>query len=92
MGHVPIVKPHGRRNGRIRTELPKVFQPKRAPELTWAEQDRFRERITVERVYSRLKDEFGGRYVRVRGATKVMAHLMFGLLPLTVDQVLELTG
>ena len=60
--------------------------------MTWAEQDRFRERTTVERVYSRLKDEFGGRHVRVRGAAKVMAHLMFGLLALTVDQVLKLTG
>ena len=46
----------------------------------------------VERVYSRLKDEFGGRTVRVRGASKVMAHLMFGVLALTVDQLLKLTG
>ena len=46
----------------------------------------------VERVYSRLKDEFGARMVRVRGATKVMAHLMFGVLALTVDQLLKLTG
>jgi len=30
-----------------------------------------------------LKEEFGGRYVRVRGARKVMAHLMFGVLALT---------
>ena len=46
----------------------------------------------VERVYSRLKDEFGARMVRVRGASKVMAHLMFGVLALTVDQLLKLTG
>ena len=39
-----------------------------------------------------LKDEFAGRNVRVRGAAKVMAHLMFGILALTVDQVLKLTG
>jgi hypothetical protein len=61
-------------------------------ELTWAEQDRMRERTMVERVYSRLKDEFGGRSIRVRGASKIMAHLMFGLLALTVDQLLRLTG
>ena len=30
------------------------------------------------------------RYVRVRGHAKVMAHLMFGLLALTVDQILRL--
>jgi hypothetical protein len=44
----------------------------------------------IERVYSRLKDEFGGRYIRVRGASKVMAHLMFGVLALTADQILRL--
>ena len=36
--------------------------------------------------------EFGFRDVRVRGAAKIMAHLMFGLLALTVDQLLKLTG
>jgi hypothetical protein len=46
----------------------------------------------VERVYSRLKDEFGARTIRVRGAEKIMAHLMFGVLTLTVDQLLKLAG
>jgi hypothetical protein len=64
----------------------------RAEEMTWAEQDRFAERSMVERVFSRLKDEFGARIIRVRGARKIMAHLMFGLLALTVDQLLKLTG
>ena len=45
-----------------------------------------------ERVNARLKDEFGGRTLRVRGASKVMAHLMFGILALTVDQLLRLAG
>ena len=64
----------------------------RAQEMTWAEQDRFAERTMVERVFSRLKDEFGARSIRVRGARKIMAHLMFGVLALTVDQLLKLTG
>jgi transposase len=64
----------------------------RAEEMTWAEQDRFRERTMVERVFSRLKDEFGFRSIRVRGASKVMAHLMFGVVALTVDQLLKLSG
>ena len=38
-----------------------------------------------------LKDEFGARFVRVRGAAKVMTHLMFGVLALTVDQLLRLS-
>jgi IS5 family transposase len=52
---------------------------------------RFRERTTVERVYSRLKQSFGGATVRVRGWAKVMAHLMFGILALTADQILRLS-
>jgi hypothetical protein len=88
MGHVPIVDPHNR--GRKTTN---TFLPGKAPrQLSWAERDRFRERTMVERVNARLKDEFGGRYVRVRGAAKVMAHLMFGVLALTADQLLKLSA
>jgi hypothetical protein len=64
----------------------------RAEEITWAERDRFAERTMVERMFSRLKDEFGARVIRVRGTAKVMAHLMFGVLALTVDQLLKLAG
>ncbi|MBD0327767.1 MAG: transposase [Pyrinomonadaceae bacterium] len=92
MNHVPIVDPHPRRAGKSKSMLPKVFPAKAVPELTWAQQDRFKERATVERVYARLKDEFGGRHTRVRGPAKVFAHLGFGLLALTVDQLLKLTG
>jgi hypothetical protein len=60
------------------------------PELPPHQKVRFRERTTAERAYSRLKDEFGGRFLRVRGGIKVMAHLMFGVLVLTVDQLLRL--
>ncbi len=45
--------------------------------------------LNVERVKGRLKDEFGGRMVRVRSNAEVMAHLMFGILALTVDQLLR---
>ena len=43
----------------------------------------------AERVNARLKDEFGARFVRVRGAVKVKCHLMFGVLVLAVDQNLR---
>ena len=86
LGHVPIVKPRQSPGKKI------PFQDRREPprKLSWAEEDRFRERTTVERVNARLKDEFGGRDIRVRGARKIMAHLMFGLLVLTADQILKL--
>ena len=79
-----------RKNSRSWTRV--VDTEMRAEEMTWAEQDRFAERTMVERVFSRLKDEFGARLIRVRGASKVMAHLMFGVLALTVDQLLKLSG
>jgi hypothetical protein len=74
LGHVPIIPRRKDEN-----------QPPMAPHEAW----RFRERTTVERVYARLKDEFGGRFVRVRGGAKVMAHLMFGILALAADQILR---
>ena len=58
--------------------------------LPYAEQVRYRERSTVERVNGRLKEEFGGRNVRVRGHAKVLCHLMFGMVALTVSQLLRL--
>lgn len=87
LGHVPIVRPVKRNH----KEIPFSGRQKwEAREMTWAEQDRFRERTMVERVNARLKDEFGGRQIRVRGASKIMAHLMFGVLVLTADQILKL--
>ena len=54
-----------------------------------AEAKRYNERSTVERVNGRLKDEFNGNMVRVRGHAKVMTHLMFGIIALTVDQLMR---
>jgi len=75
LGHVPIIDPN-RRRGEKRNLDP-------------AEKIRYNERTAVERVFGRLKDEFGGRLIRVRGAAKVMTHLMFGILALTADQLLK---
>lgn len=52
--------------------------------------ERYKERSTVERTNSRLKDEFGGRHLRVRGHAKVHAHIMFGILAIFADQLLQL--
>jgi len=60
-----------------------VESSRTAPQLSEAQQERYRERTMVERVNARIKDEFGGRNIRVRGAAKVMSHLMFGILALT---------
>ncbi len=66
---MPIIDPHPR-NGEAR-------------ELAPTQAERFKERTSAERVNSLLKQRYGGRWVRVRGAAKVMCHLMFGLVALT---------
>ena len=87
LGHVPIVDPAQR----VGSTKSVIFQPKQPRQLSWAEKDRYQERTMVERVNARIKDDFGGRTIRVRGAVKVMAHLMFGVLALTVEQLMRLT-
>ena len=55
-----------------------------------AETVRYRQRSSAERVNSNLKDNFGGRIVRVRGPAKVLCHLMFGVLALTATALFRL--
>ncbi|HEX4170007.1 MAG TPA: hypothetical protein VHZ55_31455 [Bryobacteraceae bacterium] len=71
-------------------EAPRQYHGKRPP-FTPAEAARYNLRCMSKRVNACLKDEFGGRLIRVRGAHKIMAHLMFGILALTIDQLLKLT-
>lgn len=75
LGHVPLIDHNPRQGEKIE------FAPHEAR--------RFNERSTVERVNARLKDDFGARRVNVRGATKVMLHVMFGVLALTAEQLLR---
>jgi hypothetical protein len=78
LGHVPLID--RQKHGAVKLEM--------APH----EKVRYRERTAAERVNARLKEEFGGSTVRVRGYAKVMAHLMFGILALTADQILRWCG
>jgi hypothetical protein len=78
LGHVPIIE--HQKHGAVKIEL--------AP----AQRERYKQRTAAERVLARLKEEFGGRTVRVRGWAKVMAHLMFGILALCADQILRWSG
>ena len=54
------------------------------------EKERYKERSSAERVNGNLKDNCGGRFVRVKGHDKVFAHLGFGLLVIAVEQTLRL--
>ncbi len=76
LGHVPIIDKNPRRG-------PVIPMPP-------AEAIRYNERSCVERVNGRLKEEFGGKSVVVRGHKKVKLHLMFGIIALFADQLLRL--
>jgi len=75
LGHVPLID-HNPRGGEK-----EAFEP--------ADAVRYRERTVAERMNARLKDEFGGRNLMVRGSAKVMSHLMFGVLVLSADQLMR---
>jgi len=76
LGHVPIIDPNKRKG--------------EAMPLDPAKKQRYNQRSAAERAHSALKDNYGGRFVRVRGAAKVMAHLMFGVIALTAAQIFRL--
>ena len=76
LGHVPLIE----KNPRGREVVPM------APH----EALRYNERTASERFNSRLKEEFGGKNVRVRGYEKVKLHLMFGVIALFADQLIKL--
>jgi hypothetical protein len=92
LGHVPIIDINTRRNAKLKEELRAEARRLELLHFERPEDRRYKERTNVERVYARLKDEFGGRMVRVRGYTKVLAHLMFGILALTADQLMRLVS
>lgn len=89
LGHVPIIEMNPRRNQEKQKEFKAEPKRLRLLNIQMPAAVRYNERNSVERVNARLKNEFGGKMVRVRGHAKVMAHLMFGILALTVDQLMR---
>ena len=90
LGHVPLIDTNPRRDKTLAEELRTEARRLQRIGFQLPEQVRYNERTAGERVNGRLKDEFGGRHVRVRGASKVMCHCMFGVLALTADQLVRL--
>lgn len=90
LGHVPLVDKNPRRDKALAEELKAEDKRQKLINLESSEKVRYNERTTAERANARLKDEFGGRMVRVRGPTKIMCHLMFGVLALTADQLMKM--
>ena len=90
LGHVPIIDQHPRSVPGGKQAVAAEARARRTAGYVLAEDVRYNERSAAERVNGHLKDDFGGRYVRVRGHDKVFCHLMFGVLALTVEQLLRL--
>jgi len=89
LGHIPLIDINTRGDTALKEEREGEARRLKRIGFQLPEDVRYNERTAGERVNGRLKDEFGGRHVRVRGATKVMCHCMFGMLALTADQLLR---
>ncbi len=89
LGHVPIIDKNPR-SAPGKAEMAAEARGRQIAGYKLAEEVRYNERSAAERVNARLKDEFGGRNVRVRGHAKVLCHVMFGILALTCDQLMRL--
>ena len=79
LGHKPIIDVNPRRSVDMKEALKQEKKARRTLGLVFPEERRYVVRSGSERINGRLKDEFGGRHVRVRGYDKVLAHLMFGM-------------
>jgi hypothetical protein len=88
LGHVPIIDANPRREGKVTIEI--ESRPRKNANYTLAEEIRYNQRSASERVNSNLKDNSGGNHVRVQSAEKVFCHLMFGVLVITVEQIMRL--
>ena len=89
LGHVPLIDENPRRNKARKQELADEARRQKRVGITPPEKLRYNERSGAERVNARLKDEFGGRHVRVKSHAKVACHLGFGLAALTADQLMR---
>lgn len=90
LGHVPLIDKNPRRDLVLREALETEAKARNTLHFTYPEDVRYNERSSAERVNSNMKDNFGGRMIRVRGDKKVFCHLMFGILAMTANQLIRL--
>ena len=72
-GKIPVIDHNPRRGKKINFDPPKT--------------ERYKARTSAERTNALLKDNFGGNSVWVKGASKVMCHLMFGIVCISAMQI-----
>jgi len=89
LGHAPIVDRNFRADHEAKAEWGREIERLKLIHMPAFDDLIYDFRTMAERVNARLKDEFGARFVRVRGALKVKCHLMFGVVALAVDQIIR---
>jgi hypothetical protein len=89
LGHMPVIDINFRRDTNGKAERNAEARRLAFINMPDTEDVLYNFRTMVERINARLKDEFGARFLRVRGAAKARCHLMFGMLALTADQILR---
>ncbi len=92
LGHAPIIDRNFRAQHEVKAEWEREVDRMKFIHMPDADDVIYDFRTMVERVNARLKDEFGARFLRVRGAIKVKCHLMFGILALAADQILRVAS
>jgi hypothetical protein len=89
-GRVPVIDRNTRRDTALKAEIAAERARRRLIKIPDPADLTYNERTTAERANARIKDEFGGRHLRVRGHLKAFCHLMFGVVTLAADSVVRL--
>ena len=89
LGHAPMVDRNFRADHEGKAEWGREVERLKLIHMPDFDDRIYDFRTMAERVNARLKDEFGARFLRVRGALKVKCHLMFGIVALAVDQIIR---
>ena len=89
-GRVPVIDRNTRRDTALKAEIAAERARRRLIKIPDPTDLTYNERTTAERANARIKDEFGGRHLRVRGHLKAFCHLMFGVVALAADSIVRL--
>src|SRR3954464_7539591 len=89
-GRVAIIDRNTRRQTTLKAEIAAERTACRTINMPDPDDRIYNERTAAERVNGAIKDDYGGRHLRVRGHLKVFCHLMFGVAAFTASCLLRL--
>jgi hypothetical protein len=89
-GRVAIIDRNTRRQTALKAEIAAERAACRTINMPDPDDRIDNERTAAERVNGAIKDDYGGRHLRVRGHLKVFCHLMFGVAAFTASCLLNL--